>query len=193
MQQVIEKEEITLTPRQEKILTAEIRDRKSKPVREIARKLGINPATYYRNLKKINVPDWRERQKERLKGLGDLVLANIIYNIEKGNYDAGKDWMNKFAHLYTDQVDIVGKMQGMSDDELVKKIETAILTARAQRKAKELKAEGQALNQPKELTDEHVEESGDALTATAQETQRELARISRGSNRPDFDGEEQRE
>jgi len=150
MQETKEKQQSTLTPRQEQILTAEIRDRKRLPVRVIAKRLGINPATYFRNLKKINVSDWKERQKERLKSLGDLALANIIHNLEKGNYDAGRDWFNKFAHLYTDQLDVVGRMQTMSDDELVIGMKTAILTALQDKAGKGRKS----LPKPKESSGE---------------------------------------
>jgi len=155
MQRVQEKKETTLTPRQEKILTAEIKERKTKSVRQIAKKLGIDRATYYRNLKKIgNVSDWKERQVERLKGLEHLVFAGLLANIEKGNYDAIRDWYLKFAHLFTDQLDIVGRMQSMSDDELIEKAKTAIMTA-----VKQKKLEGKALGKPKELNGGHVESS----------------------------------
>jgi len=142
MQEIKEEKEVELSPTQLKVLEAEFTKKivgKRKSIEEIVKKLGINPATYYRNLKKINISDWRERQKARLKELGDLVIANIIYNLQKGNYDAGKDWMNKFAHLYTDQIDVVGRMQSMSDDELVDGMKNAIMTA-LQNKAKKSKA-----------------------------------------------------
>jgi len=126
-------------------------------VNSALKRIGISSRTYYKDLKKINVSDWKERQKERLKQLGDLAIANIIYNLEKGNYDAGRDWMNKFAHLYTDQIDVVGRMQSMSDDELVTGMKTAILTA-LQDKAKNKGIKG--LPEPKKSLGEAENGSG---------------------------------
>ena len=137
MQQTKPEKTVELTPTQLKILESELtKPRKAtgkQTVQAVARRLGINRTTYYRNLKKINNSDWKERQVERLKKLEGVVFAGLLHNIEKGNYDAIRDWYLRFAHLFTDRLEL-SPVQGMSDEELVEKAKVAILTAIAQKK-----------------------------------------------------------
>ena len=157
-EQETEKVKVDLTPRQLKILESEL----TKPskatgkqtVEAVAKKLGIGRTTYYKDLKKAgNVQDWRERQVTRLKNLEHIAIAGLLANIEKGNYDAIRDWYLKFAHLFTDQIDIVGKIQALSYDELVDKAKTAIMTAIEQ---KRLKESANTSGEPKKLTNRAV-------------------------------------
>lgn len=136
--------ESELTPRQLKILESELtKPRKAtgqQTVEAISKKLGICRATYYKDLKKAgNIQDWHERQVTRLKKLEHVVFAGLLANIEKGNYDAIRDWYLKFAHLFTDRVE-VSAIQGMSDQELVENAKTAIMTAIAEKTQKRLTA-----------------------------------------------------
>lgn len=200
-----QKVELDLTPRQLKVLESELtKPRKAtgkQTVEAVAKKLGIGRSTYYADLKKAgNIQDWRDRQVSRLKKLDTVAFAGLLVNLEKGNYDAIRDWYLKFAHLYTDKIE-VSSVHGISDEELVEKARQAILTAIAQRevKSKELRAKNKVLDESRELTGERVDElevagedrvnlDDDELTAVAQRTQGELTRISQRSDKPDSNG-----